>query len=393
MTELASSPKPSTGPNSLVLKLFVFTAIVFLGYGALGLPLATLPGQIHEALGYGTPIVGLAVALQSVATLLTRPLAGVLCDTRGGKISILIGTGCFALSGLLYLASLAVASPLLSLGVLLLGRAFAGPGESFIVTGALAWAIAALGVAHTGRVMVWVGIAMYGAVAVGAPLGLALHDAAGFGAVAAVTLLLPLIAAVLALLVTAVKAPGGLRLPFLQVIGLIWRQGTGLALGAFGFGGIAPFIALYFNARGWSGAGLTLSALAGAYVLARLVAGHLPDKLGGAKVARVSLAIEFVGLVVMGFATSPIHAMAGAFLAGAGFALVFPSLGIIAVQRVPPASRGAALGGYVAFFDIGLMVAGPLAGILVAAWGYPTIFFASAIAAALAMIFTRQRGG
>ena len=332
-------------PNRMRSRLLLFTLVVFLGYGAIGLPLASLPNMVHNTLGFSTPVVGFTVALQSLATLFTRPLTGRICDTKGGKPSVVLGIIFFIISGLLYLISVQLPAAGMSLSALLLGRVAAGFGESFAVTGTLAWCIASIGPQNTGRTMVWIGIAMYGA------------------------------------------GPVGARLPFYRVLGLIWRQGLGLSLGSIGFGSIISFVTLYFQSQHWDGAGATLGACGSAYILTRLVAGHLPDKFGGTKVAVASLAIESAGLLLLFFASSPTLAIVGSVLTGAGFALVFPSMGVVAVKRVPAASRGSALGGYVAFFDIGLAVSGPTAGFIAAEYGYPAIFVAAAAASLVAMVF------
>ena len=81
-------------------------------------------------------------------------------------------------------------------------------------------------------------------------------------------------------------------------------------------------------------------------------------------------------------APQPAVAFAGTILSGIGYALVFPSFGIEAMKQVPPASRGAALGAYAAFFDIGFGLAGPTTGLLAGAFGYPSVFAAGAFGAA-----------
>ena len=43
-------------------------------------------------------------------------------------------------------------------------------GESLVITAALAWGVSLAGRERSGVVMAWVGIAMYGALALGAPL-------------------------------------------------------------------------------------------------------------------------------------------------------------------------------------------------------------------------------
>jgi hypothetical protein len=75
----------------------------------------------------------------------------------------------------------------------------------------------------------------------------------------------------------------------------------------------------------------------------------------------------------------------GAAIAGIGFSLVFPGLGLEVVQRVPAANRGIAMGTYNAFLDLTLGVGSPALGFLAAATGIGQVFNASALAAALAI--------
>jgi len=67
-----------TRPRSIPLQIAPFALIIFLGYFAVGLPLATIPLYLHGTLGFDDLTVGIAVAAQSVATLLTRQFAGGL---------------------------------------------------------------------------------------------------------------------------------------------------------------------------------------------------------------------------------------------------------------------------------------------------------------------------
>jgi MFS family permease len=387
MTTLTSAARP----RRMLARIAPFALMIFFGYLTVGLPLAVLSLHVHDTLGFGDLAVGVTIGIQSLATLLTRQLAGNLCDCVGSKTSVLAGGIVLAAAALIYLAStIAGLSPAASLGVLLFGRGMLGVGESLLMTGALAWAIGAVGSENTGKVMVWVGIAMYAAIAAGAPLGMQLmleqHVVAGFVAISLGTLLFCLLALGLAAITAPVAPPRGERMPFLKVVTRVAPFGAGLALATVGFSAIAAFAALDYHSRGWTGAGLALAGFGAAYILTRLMFGGLPDRLGGIRVAIASLLIETVGQALLWLAPTPVVALGGAILTGIGFSLVFPSFGIEAVRGVPPTSRGAALGAYVAFFDIGAAVAAPATGLVTSAFGYSSAFATGALAAAAALV-------
>jgi predicted MFS family arabinose efflux permease len=67
-------------------------------------------------------------------------------------------------------------------------------------------------------------------------------------------------------------------------------------------------------------------------------------------------------------------AFTAAALAGFGFSLVFPALGVEAVKRVTENNRGAALGVFTAFADVSFFLTGPLAGAVIGLWGYSSVF-------------------
>jgi MFS family permease len=376
---MSTAPDSAAGPIA-TWRLARLCLATFGAYLAIALPLPVLPVFVRDTLHQTNLIVGCVIGVQFVATVLTRGLAGRIADTAGPARAMRRGCVLLAVSGITYL--LAGVLPGAALLLLVAGRLAAGVGESLLVTGMLAWGIGTVGQPRAGRVMTWVGLAIFASLAVGAPIGVGLSDAFGFPTVAIACLVLPLAALALTLSVPITMPVAGARLPLREVLGRIALPALGLALQGMGFASISAFAVLYFNDQHWTGAAWALSAFGGGFVLSRLLLARTMDRFGGARVAMVSMIGECVGLALLAMATSPSLALIGAFIAGMGCSLVFPALGVVVVQRVPPQMRATALGGYAAFQDIAYAVTGPVAGIIATHFGYAAIFTMAATSAA-----------
>jgi MFS family permease len=124
---------------------------------------------------------------------------------------------------------------------------------------------------------------------------------------------------------------------------------------------------------------LPFTAYAVGLIAARALFGHLPDRFGGAVVALASVLIEATGLALIWLASGPVTAAIGAVFTGFGYSLVYPGLGLEAVRRAPPESRGLVMGIYTVFLDVALGLGSPALG-LVASWtSFGSAFFASAV--------------
>jgi MFS family permease len=353
---------------------------------------------VHDRLGLGTFVVGLVTGSQFGASLLSRVRAGRYADRRGPKRAVIVGLFTATAAGLFYIVSLRfVGLPALSVTVLLLGRALLGAAESYIITGAVSWGLALVGPTNAGRVIAWVGMAMFAALALGAPLGMAFYAVGGFAAVATAVTVVPLVTLLLVAPLSAVAPQGGERPSLMTVAAAVWLPGFGAALSSIGLGVIIAFGSLLCAQRGWSPVWLVFSAFAIALVVARLLLGHVPDRLGGARVALVCVVIEAAGLALLWLAPGRTAAAAGAALAGFGYALVYPGLGVEAVRRAPPQSRGLAMGAYTVCLDVALGFGSPALGLVAGRFGLDAAFLVSALivlgaaAIALRLLFATRR--
>jgi MFS family permease len=374
------SAPASLAANGGARHILGFVYFTFVCYLSIGLPLAVLPPYVHLKMGFSAALAGLVISIQYIATLVSRPWAGRISDRAGAKVAVLWGMGACTASGALLVGASAIHigparfGSLLSLSVLVLSRLFLGVGESLGSTGATLWGITSAGPEHTAKVISYNGISTYGAMALGAPLGVVLDQRWGLASLGLVIMLIGAASLLLAFRKSPVHVAPGEHLPFSHVLGRVMPHGMGLALGGVAYSVLATFVTLFYASRNWNGAALCLTAFGLAFIAARLLFIRTIDRFGGYPVAMVCLSVESLGMILLWRAHSPTMASTAAALAGFGFSLVFPSLGVEAVKRVPENNRGTALAVYTAFADVSFFLTGPTAGVVIGMWGYASAF-------------------
>lgn len=374
-----TAQQPASSVTLQILSIVFYTLIAFL---CIGLPIAVLPSYVHDQLGFGAVIAGLTIGLQYLSTLLSRPFAGRVADGLGGKRAIRYGLYGIAGCGVLTLFSAwTLALPWLSLLLLLAGRVLLGIAQGLIGVATLSWGIGQVGSEHTAKVISWNGIASYGAIAIGAPAGVLLVDGIDFSVLGPALLVLALLALMALRTRPDAVVVRGERLPFWSAFGRVAPFGLGLTLASIGYGTLTTFITLFYLERGWIGAAWCLSAFGLCFIVSRLLFVNAVNRFGGYNVAIACMATEVLGLTLLWLAPSPAWALVGAGLTGFGLSLVYPALGVEAIQQVPSSSRGAGLGAYAVFFDLALAIAGPVMGTVAAHQGYASIFCVAALLA------------
>ncbi|MBI6576368.1 MFS transporter [Pseudomonas viridiflava] len=387
----ASPEQSAVQPSSITITLQIVSIVLytFIAFLCIGLPIAVLPGYVHDQLGFSPLIAGLAIASQYLATLLSRPYAGRATDTLGSKRAIVFGLWGIGISGAMtLLATLLEPFPTASLSILILARLFLGVSQGLIGVGTISWCIGKVGSEHTARSISWNGIASYGAIAIGAPLGVVVIDAVGFNSLGIALIVMAGLALWLIRNKPSVPIIIGERLPYWSVFGRIAPYGLGLTLSSIGYGTLTTFITLFYLSRGWEGAAYCLSMFGVCFILARLLFIGAINRLGGFNAAILCMAVETCGLVLLWLAPSSGFALAGAGLTGIGLSLVYPALGVEAIKSVPTPSRGAGLSAYAVFFDLALAIAGPVMGAIALGQGYDWIFFYASLLSVSALLLT-----
>jgi MFS family permease len=352
-------------------------AVTFAGLLAVGAVLPVLPRYVHGPLDAGNVAVGVVIGSYAVTGLLLRPFAGRFADLRGRKPAVLVGSVLMGLGGFLYLLPLGV-------GGLIGARLVLGAGEGTVFTAGSAWIVDLAPESRRGRVIGLYGLAVWTGLSIGPLVGELIQHRAGYAPVWIFAGTMPMLGALIASRVPDPFRPHPPRRGERRA--LIAREavrpGAALALGSIGYGTVATFVVLHLDARSVGHGAAVFGAFATMVVLTRLLGGDLPDRVGPARVAFAAALVEAAGLTTIGLAYSLPVALAGALAMGAAFSLLYPSLSLLVVSRVHESRRGAGLGTLTAFFDAGVGLGAPLAGLAAALSGYEASFL---LAAAIAL--------
>ena len=370
---MSATASPVERPGLAFAGIFAVTFFCLLAVGAV---LPVLPRYVHGPLEGGNIAVGIVVGAFAVTGLLFRPIAGRLADHRGRRRTVLMGATLVALSGFLYLLPLGIPG-------LIFTRLVLGIGEGTVFTAGSAWIVDLAPEGRRGRVIGLYGLAVWSALSIGPLIGELVLNASSYTVVWLVAGAAPLIGVLI-----ATRLPDPFRpledaerehQPLIASEAL--RPGAALALASIGYATLAAFVILHLDERGVGHGATVFGAFATMVVLTRLVGGDLPDRIGPTRVAITAALVEGVGLATIGLAQSLEVALAGALTMGVAFSLLYPSLSLIVVGRVPETRRGAALGTFTAFFDAGIGIGAPLAGLIAAVASYEGAFLASALLA------------
>jgi len=375
----------------------VFAAVICC-FVAIGTVLPILPKYVKGPIGAGDVAVGLVVGAFAFTAVVGRPVGGRMADRRGRRGVVVLGMLIASVAGFLYLLPLGVRG-------LILARLVLGVGDGWVFTAGATWIVDLAPPERRGRVLGLFGLAVWGGLTIGPLLGEWVLHLGGYEAVFVLSAVLPLLGAAIAARVPDHHVPvaaggdgdqagvegtgasarrrSGHGLRSLLPRGVV-LPGVALSLVNVGYGTLAGFVVLHMAARGMPEGTAVFTAFAAATVFGRVVLGSLPDRFGAVPTSIAAGAAEAAGLAILAVASSLPVALAGAAVMGCGFSLLFPSLAIIALSRTRDDERGVALGAVTAFFDIGVGLGAPLAGVAVAlAGGYPAAFWFAAACAVL----------
>lgn len=165
----------------------------------------------------------------------------------------------------------------------------------------------------------------------------------------------------------------------------VWLMAGGMA---FVLTAYFTFLRTFVDETGIGTVGLFFATYGIAAILLRVFLGWLPDRVGQKRVLYPSMGSLAAGFVLLAAATGNWHVAIAGVLCGVGHGFGFPILSGMVVSRAPDEDRGSAISFFTALFDLGVLVAGPVLGVIIGGFGYSTMFaFSAALLVAVTAAF------
>ena len=347
-----------------------------------------LPRYLEE-LGANEVLIGVIIGVTAISSILARPTIGTIMDSKGRRPVILVGTVVNFGAILLYLT-------VSSLGPwIYVVRIIHGISEASLFTSLFTYGADVVPESRRTEGLALFGVSGLLPIAFGGLLGDIVLANGGFD-----QLFLTAAGFAFAAIVFAVWLPerapalgqveekkgffAAIRRPDLLPIWFI--------VGFFSFvlTGYFTFLRTFIDDVGIGSVGLFFGFYAGTAIALRLAFAWLPARVGEKKVLFPALIAIAVGFVLLARVQTPLDVAVAGVLCGAGHGYAFPILFGFTVTRSPDADRGSTLAFFTALFDIGVLVGGPVLGVIISLSGYPAMYgFAAAVMAVATVIYWR----
>lgn len=360
------------------IKICLVNFFVFVNFHAL---LPTFPFFVTY-LGGDAVAIGLATALFSIASIVSRPFVGWLIDSKGRCSVLIAGMIGMALMPMGYFVSAGIA-----MAVIL--RTIHGAFHAASSNAASTWVTDIIPYNRMGEGLGMYGLSMAISTAVAPALGLWVMNTFGFRPLFGVTAL----AAIVALLIGACIKDRDYKLSDkpLKVGELFEPMSLPASVTQFFFmmayGVVEVYVAIYATTNHLPGGGIYFICIAVATVLTRILLGRAVDKYGEANLVYTGNAAIIAGILLLVFAHNIPCYILSALLLGYSFGAVQPSLQTMAMHAVAPERRGAASSTFFVAFDFGIAIGGFLAGVLVKHLGYDVMFLLIALSCVLSLAY------
>jgi MFS family permease len=354
----------------------------FLAYFSIYLIVPILPVYLEEK-GYSNALIGALMAMFTVAALL-RPLFGRTADKRGRRIVLVAGTLLLGSSTFLY-AAFDSALPLF------LVRFLNGIGLAAFHTAA--YAVIGDLAPSTRRLQA---IALFYmsvdlTIAIAPIIAIPMAEAWGFTPVYVLAGCIAVLAMFVSFAVRETRSPGEqkqssgrsrIRITSLQRAIFACTMGFTLT-----FGTLQTFVILSSEAKNIDLGQYFFTIFAVTLIIFRLGMGRKADRLPRRPLIITSAIAALTGLTVIALSGNIVLLFSGIFIYALGFAYLPTTLSALLLDHTPVSDRGAALGIFMAVFDIGIGLGGIALGPLADLWNYTTMYLVAAAIALVGLFF------
>lgn len=360
-----STTKPTKLWTGSFVRICLVNFFIFVNFHAL---LPTFPFFVTY-LGGDAVTIGLATALFSIASIVSRPFVGWLIDTRGRCTILVLGLVGMALIPMGYFVSAGIA-----LAVVL--RTAHGVFHAASSNSSSTWVTDIIPHSRMGEGLGMYGLSMAISTAVAPALGLAVMNAWGFRPLFAIAALVALVALLIGVGIRSrnyVMSDAPLRLSELfEPMSLPAAVTQFFFMMAYGV--IEVYVAIYAVSCHLPSGGIYFIFIALATVATRILLGRAIDKYGEARLIYSGNAAIIAGILLLVCSYNVPSYLLSAILLGYSFGAIQPSLQTMAMHAVSPERRGAASSTFFVAFDFGIALGGFLAGVLVKWLDYDAMF-------------------
>ena len=343
----------------------------------------TIPLYV-EKLGGDDRLVGAVLGIFTFSSLLLRPMAGKLLESKGRRLIFLSGLIIFTLS----VASFGFMG---SMALLFMMRMVQGVGWGFSSTASGTIATDIIPEKRRGEGMGYYGLSGNLALAFGPSLGLFLAIILPFQQLFLLCSLLGLAAIMMALMIQYRKAEGGPPLnATVKRFDLYEKSALHPSVLIFfitvTFGGIATFLPLYTAEKGITGIQWYFLIYALALMVTRLFSGRVYDKKGHRFIFIPSVLLILIAMLLLAWMPSRLILFTAAVLYGMGFGSVQPAMQAWAVEKAAPHRKAMANATYFSLFDLGVGIGAMIFGQIGYLFGYQSIYLTAACSIFLSML-------
>ncbi|MGN0071072.1 MAG: MFS transporter [Atopobiaceae bacterium] len=342
--------------------------------------LSTFPFFI-QSLGGTEAIAGICAAVFSFVAVIIRPFVGWWLDNGVRRAALVIGLLLLGLAPLGY-----VFVPTLSLAIAL--RMVHGVGLSFSNSTTATVASDVICRPRFAEGMGYFGMATALASAIAPALGLELMYGFGFKVLYATAAGIALLGLVLFMFIKAPKVDvPHKKLDLKTIINRDSLPATvTMLVFMFTFGALENFVALFASENSLPSGSIYFLVMSAMLLLVRVTLGKLVDEKGEAFFVYSCNAAMLVAFLLLAFVPTTVTFILSAILAGYAFGGLEPSLQSMAVHTADDASRGSANSTFLCGYDIGYGLGGGVAGSLITAAGYTTMWSVVSLACVLSVL-------